>query len=645
LNLNWITQCLKSWNLNWIDKQKIITDTKIMRYILFLSAMLVLPQAFGSELFVRPDGGTWLQCNGETNTAYSAGITDKACAVNHIFELLEPQSQTVRIAGGDIVNILNNEDGTVAEYELGRHGEFVDKKCSINWAYDCHMPALPSGTKESPTRIRGEGWDTGCQNPPSLWGSGRAAKLFTIAGSENGGADAQYIELSCLELTDHSSCVGASGFPDSELRCDRSKPYDKPFADTGIYMIDATEITLTDLTIKGLSTGISAGRLGNVTLTRTHLFANHNAGWNGDVSGEDDDSVTGTILFDESAITFSGCALFYEPGTEKHNTPHGCVRQAIGGYGDGLGTGKTGGDWIFQDSKIMYNTSDGIDLLYHELGGIVTVKNSRIEGNGGNQLKITGNSEITNNIILGNCGWNGRQEEALGGNGENCRALGSALILAWAGEEDKMVVLNNTVVSEGDCLFQSGDRTKVGAVNQSLYAVNNIFYGVIDNHSNFENSCMYYVEPGEEIPNRQIHNNIIHQVKSYDSPCENFIGNKPTGNNANDGTCTSLRSGPFFDDSDYSIATNPHFLRLDLGIRHTAYDLETLEIEANKPYPKDTDSPSFNMGYTGAVDGIPIPTVDYLGNPRGSMPDIGATEYYIPPKPPVITGVEQVIAQ
>lgn len=605
-----------------------------MKYILFLSAILAVPQAFSAELFVRPDGGTWAQCNGATNMAYGASITDKKCAVKHIFELLDPQHQTVRIEGGDTINILNHEDGTIAEYELGRHGDYTDDKCDANWAYDCYMPPIPSGTEQNPTRIRGEGWDTGCQNPPSLWGSNRAYRLFTIKNAE-------YIEMSCLELTDHSSCVGASGYPDSSLRCNRSKPYDKPFADIGIYMADATEIKLTDLTIKGLATGISAGRLGNITLTRTHLFANHSAGWNGDISGED--SVTGTILFDESAITFSGCGLVHEPGSEKHNTPHGCAKQALGGYGDGLGTGETGGDWIFQDSKIMYNNSDGIDLLYHELGGTVTVKNSRIEGNGGNQLKITGNAVITNNVVISNCGWNRRQEAALGGNGENCRALGTPLLLSYAGTEDKAVVLNNTVISEGDCLMQGGDRTSIGVHDQSLFVVNNIFYGITDNHSNWENSCMYYADPGKDYPNRQIHNNIIHQVKNYDLPCEQFLGNIPTDGNANTGACTSLTSGSFYDDSDYSIVTNPHFMRIDLGIRHTAYDLETLEVEANKPFPKDQESPAYNQGYTGIVGGIAIPEVDYLGNPRGSMPDIGASEYYVPPRPPVITKVEQVV--
>lgn len=605
-----------------------------IKLLVFLTLAFSSIQAISAELFVRPDGGTWDQCNGSVNVAYSDAIQNKACAVNHIFELLDPDYKNVRIAGGDIITVMNNTDGSQAEYQMGRHGKYIKHDCDANWAYDCYMPSIPAGTALNPTIIRGESWDQGCTNPPQFWGSNRAYRLFTLASTS-------HVELSCLEITDHSSCVGASEFPDANLRCNRAKPYDKPFADIGVFMADATEITLTDVTIKGLATGISAGRLGNVTLTRTHLYANHSAGWNGDIQGDDD--VTGTILFDESAITFSGCGLYYEPGSDNHDTPHGCARQAIGGYGDGLGTGKVGGDWIFQNSKIMYNNSDGIDLLYHELGGKVTVKNSRIEGNGGNQLKITGNSEITNNIVISNCGWNGRQEDHLGGEGENCRALGTPLLLSWAGTDDKAIVLNNTVVSEGDCLMQGGDRTNVGEHNQGLYVVNNIFYGVTDNHSSWENSCMYYAD--EDFPIRQIHNNIIHQVKNYAAPCTNFKDNIPSGGNASEGICTSRESGSFYDDSDYSISTNPRFMRLDLGIQHTAYDLDTMEVEANKPFPKDQDSPAYNAGYTGIVGGVSIPSTDYLGNPRGSMPDIGASEFYVPPKAPVIIKVEQVTQQ
>ena len=29
------------------------------------------------------------------------------------------------------------------------------------------------------------------------------------------------------------------------------------------------------------------------------------------------------------------------------------------------------GDWIIEDSAFLHNTSDGLDLLYHDLGGTI----------------------------------------------------------------------------------------------------------------------------------------------------------------------------------------------------------------------------------------------------------------------------------
>jgi hypothetical protein len=604
---------------------------------------LVVMQAQAVEYFIHPEGGDIEHCNGLSTQPYSQNIEDQACALKHIFELLGPEQNTVNINGGDIITLLNNSDGSQAEYRMGHHDDYTSGNCSTSWAYGCNLPSLPAGTADKPTIIRGEGWSNGCVIPPQLWGSNRAARIFSLINTQN-------VELSCLEITDHSSCVGAHGFPDESKICDRSTPYTKLFADTGIYMEDSSDITLTDVTVKGLSTGISAGRVSDITLLRTHLFANSSAGWNGDIYG-DDDSVSGTILFKNSAITFSGCGLVYNPGASDHGEPHACARQDIGGYGDGIGTGETGGTWIFDNSQILYNNSDGIDLLYHHGEGDIIVKNSRIEGNGGNQVKVTGNTQLINNVIISNCGWNSRQAASLGAEGTNCRAGGAALSISWAHPDDKAVLLNNTVISEGDCIMGTGDRTEIGAQNQGLYIVNNIFYGLTDYRQEWENSCLLYRSATH--PYKQIHNNVIHQVKGYESPCENFAINIPNGNNASAGPC-SIASGGFFDDSDYSIATNPHFLKTEIGIQHTAYDLPTLMAETNQPYPQDNGSSVFNAGYSGDVAGIPIPTKDFLGNARAGIPDIGAVEFIdgltptpipIPsmiPKAPVIISVEQL---
>jgi len=599
---------------------------------LFILMLLGINQVLATELYVRPDGGTWAQCNGQTNTAYSAEETGKNCAVKHIFELLDPQDSVVRMNGGDTVNIMNNSDGSEAEYAMGSYGDYTSGNCYSAWGYSCYMPPIPSGTEQQPTIIRG-GNTTSCDVKPVLWGTGRATYIFNIDNAE-------HIQVSCLTITDKSSCVGASGYPDEALKCDRSEPYDKPFADTGILMRDSKEILLKDLNIQGLSKGILGGRLENVTLDNVNLHANYSVGWDGDIAytGGDGSANTGTITFKNSSITFNGCGLVYNPGYSNHEQPHACAKQDIGGYGDGLGTGQTGGDWVFDNVKVLHNNSDGIDLLYHSLGGKITIKNSHIEGNAGNQLKIAGNSEVTNNIIMGNCGWNSRQAAELGANGENCRALGTALSLSYTHTDTQINIINNTVFSEGDCIVSGGNRTGVADGTQTLNVINNVFYALIDWHqSSSENACMYYTD--DPFPINRIHNNLIHQTKGYADPCQNFQANVPNGEVAS--ICTTS-SGPYFDHDDYSVTSNPMFSNIDLGKRYTKYDIETLTSEINKPLLSSGDSPLINSGFDGHISGITIPSTDYFGDERIGKPDIGAVEYKIKPKPPTILNVTKV---
>jgi len=609
------------------------------RFFIFCLLVLSAQQAMSQELFVRPDGGTWEQCDGTVNVAYVSDIVNRACAVSHIFELLQPESQEVRINGGDIVTILNNEDGSMAEYIMGSHAHYDSGDCSSSWAYGCTSAPIPGGTPENPTIIRGHMEGESCDVKPLLTGINRAKQIFKID-------DASNIEISCLTITDKSSCSSAAYYPEEGISCDRSSPYDKPFADTGIYMEDASNIKLTDLDIKGLGTGIKAGRLGDVTLTRVNLHANSSAGWNGDIDYQDEDSInTGTIRFLDSSITFSGCALIYNPGQPDHGTPHACASQNYGGYGDGLGTSQTGGDWVFDNVKVMHNNSDGIDLLYHSLGGKITVTNSRLEGNGGNQIKVSGNSEIVNNLIVANCAWNTRQDASIGEYGEVCRALGTALSFSMTHADTDVTVLNNTIVSEGDCLLGSGNRTDVGIDSQSLTVVNNMFYALNDNHGNMtpepgdeENSCLYYTEV--PFPIQQIHNNVIHKPKGYGAPCDNFQANMPEGANA--GEC-SIASGPYFDNNDRTVNTNPHYPEVKLGVTYSAYDIETLEKESNRLVPDNDQSPLVNAGYEGVVNGVSIPLTDYYGRARNGKTDIGAVEFHSDlaiPLAPVIISVE-----
>ncbi|WP_457836269.1 hypothetical protein, partial [Staphylococcus aureus] len=53
---------------------------------------------------------------------------------------------------------------------------------------------------DKPTRILGEGYDSGCIAPPQLWGTERAQQVLSLNGSSN-------VQVSCLEITDHASCA------------------------------------------------------------------------------------------------------------------------------------------------------------------------------------------------------------------------------------------------------------------------------------------------------------------------------------------------------------------------------------------------------------------------------------------------------
>ena len=86
--------------------------------------------------------------------------------------------------------------------------------------------------------------------------------------------------------------------------------------------------------------------------------------------------------------------------------PAGCWAQTAGGYGDGVGTGSTGGHWIIEDSAFLYNTSDGLDLLYvREEGSSIEIRRTIAEGNAGNGFKATGLTHIESSIIVGSCGF------------------------------------------------------------------------------------------------------------------------------------------------------------------------------------------------------------------------------------------------
>ena len=460
------------------------------------------PAASAATYYVRSDGGTDAQCNGTANTAYSAAVAP-ACAwssPNYALPLGKTNGTAQRIKASDTLSI---GPGT---YNVGL-GAPTSNGCFANASYDCFSKPIPSGTTAIRTRIIGLDANGTCSAPPKLVGVG--ADLYAVLNLEA----SSNVEINCLEITDASQCIKAHnhfGTARGETaRCGTTDNY----AQYGIVSRNSSNVLLTNLNIHGLAVnGIRAGALTNWTMTGVKIIANGWAGWDGDIAPGDQiaSSNSGTITFRNSEIAWNGCG----ERLDAARTKFGCWAQENGGYGDGLGTGRTGGNWLFEDVSIHHNTSDGLDLLYMNGTGTVTVRRMRSQGNAGNQIKVAGTSLIENSVAISNCSFFATFPTSNLSGGENCRAMGNALSVNLI-DNSVATVRHNTVTGEGDCqLITVGGNTSARVLVQ-----NNAFLGDIEYQSRSygpELSCGHYAE--SSVAAVQFENNLFWNVKNGQCP-------------------------------------------------------------------------------------------------------------------------------
>ena len=432
---------------------------------------------------IRPDGGSAEQCSGEADQPYPGEGYRQDCAWDHPFQALPPGGRP-RIQGGDTLIIHPGSYAIGLDAVPGLDPDV----CHTDYPWDCVMPPIPSGLDLAhPTRILGAGWDQGCPDSPELWGRERASHILDLSES-------QYVTLACLDITDHAAC--AEDHPDEQLRCERN---DSPFgdwADTGIYAQDASHVTLKDIAIHGLGVhGMWAGRLEDWTVQNLALRGNGWVGWDGDIEGED--SNAGTLAFDGWVVEWNGCVESYPPGEML-----GCWAQPAGGYGDGVGTGETGGNWQISHSIFRYNTQDGLDLLYGSEAIRIEISQSWFEGNAGNQLKTSGPLILTNSVLIGNCAFFEGQPfttmEDFSGDGglesavDHCRATGVALSMVLR-EGERVLLVNNSFTGEGDCLVVPECHPESRCREPGVIALrNNLFQGQPDYITPGERVCLFY---------------------------------------------------------------------------------------------------------------------------------------------------------
>ena len=536
--------------------------------------LLIAVPAYSETYYVRTDGGTNTQCTGKTDAPYPGSGSLQACAFNHPFWAISIPNNPTKLQGGDTLIIDGSNN---AEYMMGYGAPNTSdtSRCDSYFPWDCYMQSIPSGPDPAhPTRILGKGWDTGCANPPQLWGTERADRILYLNGSDN-------IEIQCLEITDHSACQ-----ENGPVACDRQAPDCGPWAPIGLYAVDSDNVLLKNVNIHGMAkAGIHAGRLKDWTLEDTRIVGNSFVGWDGDV-GAGQSSNSGTITFNRVSILYNGCGETY-PGEE----PHHCYSQSQGGYGDAIGTHETGGNWVFTECDISHNTSDGLDLLYHNGNGVITIKRSRFEGNAGNQVKTATDAVIENSLIIGNCAYfAGQPFTSTSGNFDNCRALGNTISLHF--KPGKTVsISNSTVTSNGDVLVISGGYDCDGS--ESITSRNNIYLGSVEYHAQFENSDLYYASGA-------------------------------TGNG--DGPCGDVA----FDD-DYSVIWNTKYISTDCDDKpHSICANPLMEEPIVNFYQGDVydaylqeSSPARDA----ALELTGKSSLDYNYYDRGSSWDIGALEY------------------
>lgn len=519
----------------------------------------------GKTYYVRPDGGSNERCNGLANAPDPGNGTAQPCAWDHPFRALPPGS-TPNINGGDTLLIANGS------YQMGYGAPNTTITCEPESSYDCLMPPIPSGPDVShPTRILGNGWDSGCPTPPELWGAGRSWYIIDLSRANN-------VEVACLEITDHSTCVESHS---GGLACEQDTVPYGDWAAVGLYAEDSANVYLHHLNIHGLGvSGIHAGRLTDWTVEDVRIVANGWGGWDGDIDGED--SNQGTLTFRRWMVAWNGCGETWPDGQ-----PIGCWGLSAGGYGDGVGTGATGGDWVIEDSTFLHNTSDGLDLLYHKLGGTITLNRVHAEGNAGNQIQLTGQTNITNAVLVGNCAFFDGQPFTF--NVEPCRALGNTLDIKFTGGE-QTTIINTTFYGQGDGLLSASaldGYTCIGT--ETLKVRNSIFLGDQDYFDPSDQTFLFYQE---NCANLKLDSdfNIISSVKNF--TCG---GHEELVNSGNHDLCQDPQLAGPFSGPTYGMALSPNSPAIDAG--NNTYCPDTDILGLSRPQDRNEDGTAIcNLG-------------------------------------------------
>ncbi|MCK5082048.1 MAG: hypothetical protein KAR31_03995, partial [Candidatus Omnitrophica bacterium] len=443
------------------------------RLLLPILILLVAVNANATTWYIRKDGGTASQCDGTTNASV-AGTPN--CALNHpnwVFPARGEStarkaaaSDTVIISSGSYrigcQNVTNCRDSLV--------NLTVSAYCDDSYSSWCYMGSIPSNVTIIGCTASG---CASLDDRPELWGAGRVDRIFDVSGSSG-------VTIKDFELTDHDDC----GYAHAAYGCG-SRDSSELTANRGIYGTSATNLTLTNLKIHGMFTrAFLVASVNGLTITGSNFDYNAYAGIDNDLGSCKTCGWTGTISITDTTVKYNGC-VEDNPGYGTIKS-EGCYSQSQTGYGDGIGMNDTEGNWVLTNVDVSYNVSDGLDLLYMNQGnypgpGTVTIKRSRFEGNGGNQIKVPNELTVEDSFILGNCNYfNGQAftcTSSTCGNGfDHCRPSGQghAIAVSFKGDDVVPKIVSSTILSNGDVGILTGGECTSGT---NIDVFNNVLIG------------------------------------------------------------------------------------------------------------------------------------------------------------------------
>lgn len=523
--------------------------------VLILFLMINPCLSWAATYYVRTDGSNSTNCTGLADAAYDGSGTGEACAFSHPFYATGWFGDEGNGDGDPTAGVMSTGDELVivsGNYNMGYDASWAG--CSASWSYGCQMQPLVDGDSGNHSSIKGC-TTSGCSNNadrPGLYGMGRTHSVLDLAGTD-------YFDVQDLKIYDTGTC----GSNHATLACGSADSSEATMQD-GIRITGATNGTLTDVSSYGAYRyGMFGGSVENISLDNVDLSYNAFGGWNLDNCDGDGCGSSGNISFSNGTrVVYNGCIM-----TETFETieTNGCYSQDQGGYGDGIGSNNTGGNWTFTNVNISHNVSDGIDLLYLNRGsysgGSVVVKKSLFEGNAGNNIKVPNNYVDEDNINIANCGYFQGQSFACtagtcGSAFNNCRANGNAVSIEFkSGDSSTPRISSSTFLTNSDVAIQTSGTCTTGI---DVFASNNIFLGGTEFNDGSDLTSIYY-DAGTDGSGANCDtdfvetNNICYNMKEGASACTGTNSISGTGIPSNLFTGTILQ-GPttYYTNDDYS---------------------------------------------------------------------------------------------